>query len=198
MIGTLTKLKDGWYVNYFDIHTYLRLHPEDENLSYAVRDSAWEGKKVNFEVVLHRETSEYYAKLIPSGELKFTNIGNKESQKELIKEIMDLDAKDGLYEDEVSPTYTGEYPFPPKDRYDTVNDIEKLAEQYVNTNYPEYTNPKEKAAAIEDVCWGYNKAKETLYTEEQVREAMSMARKLSGVAYTNDEIIQSLKKLKKD
>jgi len=31
-------------------------------------------------------------------ELKFTNIGNKESQKELIKEIMDLDAKDGLYE----------------------------------------------------------------------------------------------------
>jgi hypothetical protein len=31
-------------------------------------------------------------------ELKFTNIGNKESQKELIKEIMDLDAKDGLYD----------------------------------------------------------------------------------------------------
>jgi hypothetical protein len=31
-------------------------------------------------------------------ELKFTNIGNKENQKELIKEIMDLDAKDGLYE----------------------------------------------------------------------------------------------------
>jgi hypothetical protein len=39
---------------------------------------------------------------------------------------------------------------------------------------------------------------ETLYTEEQVREAMSMARKLSGVAYTNDEIIQSLKQPKKD
>ena len=37
-----------------------------------------------------------------------------------------------------------------------------------------------------------------LYTEEQVREAMSMARKLSGVAYTNDEIIQSLKQPKKD
>ena len=34
-------------------------------------------------------------------ELNFTNIGNKESQKELIKEIMDLDANDGLYEDEV-------------------------------------------------------------------------------------------------
>jgi hypothetical protein len=31
-------------------------------------------------------------------QIKFTNVGKKESQKELIKEIMDLDAKDGLYE----------------------------------------------------------------------------------------------------
>ncbi len=84
-------------------------------------------------------------------ELNFTNIGNKESQKKLIKEIMDLDAKDGLYE----------------------NDVEKLVS-------------KEKAFdGVTVEC--------TLYTEEQVREAMSMARKLSGVAYTNDEIIQSLK-----
>jgi hypothetical protein len=30
--------------------------------------------------------------------IKFTNVGKKQSQKELIKEIMDLDAKDGLYE----------------------------------------------------------------------------------------------------
>jgi hypothetical protein len=40
-------------------------------------------------------------KKIQSDDLEFVNIGNKESQKELIKEIMDLDAKDGLYEDEV-------------------------------------------------------------------------------------------------
>jgi hypothetical protein len=78
MIGTLTKLKDGWYVNYFDIHTYLRLHPEDENLSYAVRDSAWEGKKVNFEVVVQEETSEHYAKLIPS---KQKEISDEEIEK---------------------------------------------------------------------------------------------------------------------
>jgi hypothetical protein len=69
---------------------------------------------------------------------------------------MDLDAKDGLY--------------------DTVNDIEKLAEQYVNTNYPEYVNPKEKAAAIEDVCWGYNKAKEMLYTEISDEEILNAAK----------------------
>jgi hypothetical protein len=31
-------------------------------------------------------------------EIKFTNVGKKQSQKELITEIMDLDAKDGLYE----------------------------------------------------------------------------------------------------
>jgi hypothetical protein len=52
-------------------------------------------------------------------------------------------------------------------------------------------------------CWNLiekliKEETETLYTEEQVREAMSMARKLSGVAYTNDEIIQSLKQPKKD
>jgi hypothetical protein len=34
--------------------------------------------------------------------------------------------------------------------------------------------------------------------KDRNREAMSMARKLSGVAYTNDEIIQSIKQPKKD
>lgn len=48
--------------------------------------------------------------------------------------------------------------------------------------------------------WGYNKAKETLYTEEQVREAIDMARSQSGYAsyeYKENEIIQSLKQPKK-
>ena len=47
--------------------------------------------------------------------------------------------------------------------------------------------------------WGYNKAKETLYTEEQVREAIDMARELSGYAsyeFKENEIIQSLKQPK--
>jgi alcohol dehydrogenase class IV len=109
-------------------------------------------------------------------ELNFTNIGNKESQKELIKEIMDLDAKDGLY-DTVN---------------DTVNELDKLAEKTFKGD--------DATTFVQREIWkdGYRKAQETLYTEEQVREAMSMARKLSGVAYTNDEIIQSLKQLKKD
>lgn len=50
------------------------------------------------------------------------------------------------------------------------DDVEELAEQYISTNYPHYIDQKEKAAAIEDVCWGYNKAKEKYkYTEQDVR-----------------------------
>ena len=49
--------------------------------------------------------------------------------------------------------------------------------------------------------WGYDKAKETLYTEEQVREAICMARNMSGYVtyeYTENEIIQLIKQTKKD
>ena len=48
-----------------------------------------------------KTAEEYYIKTFKKDmfmEIKFTNVGKKESQKELIKEIMDLDAKDGLYE----------------------------------------------------------------------------------------------------
>ena len=129
---------------------------------------------------------------------------DKEQQKQLITEIMDLDAKDGLYEHSVSPTYTGEYPFPPKDGYDTVNDtvndVEKLAKERTDAFVSNYNTYKEirQFAHAKGFIDGFNKAKQNLYKEEQVREAMSMARKLSGVAYTNDEIIQSLKQPKKD
>ncbi|MFO0453163.1 MAG: hypothetical protein ACK52I_31650, partial [Pseudomonadota bacterium] len=95
-----------------------------------------------------------------------------------------LDAKDGLY-DTV---------------YDTVNDVEKLAKERTDAFVSNYNTYKEirQFAHAKGFIDGFNKAKQTLYTEEQVREAMSMARKLSGVAYTNDEIIQSLKQPKKD
>ena len=46
----------------------------------------------------------------------------------------------------------------------------------------------------------FEKAKETLYTEEQVREVVKMAqtRKYNSHFYNADEIIQSLKQPKKD
>jgi hypothetical protein len=146
-------------------------------------------------------------------ELKFTNIGNKESQKELIKEIMDLDAKDGLYDhigdtnEMVSPTYTGEYPFPPKDGYDTVNDtvndIDKF-EQDAWNNYEHVEGNLYSTTFRNAFKLGYKKAKETLYTEEQVRKAIDMAREKimtvigNAKKYSSDEIIQSLKQPKKD
>ena len=48
-----------------------------------------------------KTAEEYYQETFKKDmfmEIKFTNVGKKQSQKELIKEIMDLDAKDGLYE----------------------------------------------------------------------------------------------------
>ena len=99
MKGKLHKTEQGWVVEYAK-HSELPLHPDDEHYSYAIEDSDWDGKEVEFEIVMQEETSEHYAKLIPS----------KEQQKQLITEIMDLDAKDGLY-DTVN---------------DTVNDVVKL------------------------------------------------------------------------
>jgi hypothetical protein len=70
-----------------------------------------------------------------------------------------------------------------------VEDVEKLAEKY-----PYGGREGSKRLAFID---GYNTAKETLYTEEQVREAIDMATtskhdyKLEF--YSSDEIIQSLK-----
>jgi hypothetical protein len=207
MKGKLIKDHEGWWVQHkakgldgnLEYIAESILHPDDVKQieedakmfdNIEARIAAY--PDVEFEMVTEvvasvgdLDTQDYYtisyAKLILS----------KEQQKELITEIMNEDAKDGLYEHSVSPTYTGEYPFPPKDRYDTVNDtVNKMAEEmYGKGKVPDYE---------EGFIDGYKKAQETLYTEEQVREAMSMARKLSGVAYTNDEIIQSLKQPKKD
>jgi seryl-tRNA synthetase len=158
MKGKLHKTEQGWVVEYAK-HSELPLHPDDEHYSYAIEDSDWDGKEVEFEIVMQEETSEHYAKLIPS----------KEQQKQLITEIMELDAKDGLYED----------------------DVEKLAHQYnpVMKLDAEFIRAGFKA--------GYNKAKETLYTEEQVREAMAKAINLKEVDDSFDYIIKSLKRIKK-
>ena len=119
-------------------------------------------------------------------ELKFTNIGNKESQKELIKEIMDLDAKDGLYQD---ISHRG-YPRP--------DDIDKF-EQDAWDNYEHVEGNLYSTTFRNAFKLGYKKAQETLYTEEQVREAIEMARSRTGYVsyeYTENEIIQSLKQPK--
>jgi hypothetical protein len=119
---------------------------------------------------------------------------NKEQQKQIITEIMEEDAKDGLYED----TSHRDNPRP--------DDVEKLAANLANPNGDKTDNWKE----------GYLYAKETLYTEEQV---VGFAEWIGGTysfgnifgkwyllqnthkEYTEKELfdlyIQSLKQLKK-
>jgi hypothetical protein len=125
---------------------------------------------------------------------------DKSEQKRLIEEIMDLDAKDGLY-DTVN---------------DTVNDVDadfpiehKLASVWVfDTNASKWSNNDDTAGDNHaSFIAGYRKAKSTLYTEEQVREAIKYALNEAKEAvlwiYTyhnivSDKFIQSLKQPKKD
>jgi hypothetical protein len=89
-------------------------------------------------------------------QIKFTNVGKKESQKELIKEIMDLDAKDGLYED----------------------DVNKLAfEEWVKEDYRTGNPPYIYGIGFNE---GYKKAKETLYTEISDEEIEKAAANLAN------------------
>jgi len=77
----------------------------------------------------------------------------------------------------------------------------QYAEEYLIKNPPKQ-KPCDSDGYNEYDIWkayqaGYNEAKSTLYTEEQVREAIDMARSQSGYAsyeYNENEIIQSLKK----
>jgi hypothetical protein len=77
------------------------------------------------------------------------------------------------------------------------DDVEKLAVE----EYPIYDGDllgianNQKHSRI-DFIKGYNKAKETLYTEEQVREVMDFAR--GHHKMTDTQFIQSLKQPKKD
>ena len=74
------------------------------------------------------------------------------------------------------------------------DDVEKLAEQDTIA-LTDYLTEKEHNCMKLGFVRGYNKAKETLYTEEQVREAMNCT-VLSAKA--KERVIQSLKQPKKD
>jgi hypothetical protein len=198
MKGKLIKDNEGWWVQHKakgldgnqEYIAESMLHPndvkflEDCNLVFDNLEARINiNPDVEFEIVTEvvasvgnsEEQDEYtisYARLIPS----------KEEQKELITEIMDLDAKDGLY-DTVN---------------DTVNELDKLAEKTFKGD--------DATTFVQREIWkdGYRKAKETLYTEEKVRKVIEQSYSL-GSAYRGvyskkleNEIIQSLKQLKKD
>jgi hypothetical protein len=208
MKGKLIYDQEGWWVQHkakgldgnLEYIAESMLHPDDVKQieedakmfdNIEARIAAY--PDVEFEMVTEvvasvgnsEEQDEYtntYARLIPS----------KEQQKQLITEIMDLDAKDGLY-DTVN---------------DTVNEVDadfpiehKLASVWVfDTNASKWSNNDDTAGDnYASFIAGYRKAKETLYTEEQVWQAAFDAYvKANNESYelTPSDIIQSLKQPK--
>ena len=189
MKGTLYKTKQGWVVSrcvgdgVAEVwEERLPLHPDDESLwMFAELNEEWkdklDGKEVDFEIVDEFTHPELYTNVGWGDGIKYAKlIPSKEQQKELITEIMDLDAKDGLY--------------------DTVNDtVNKMAEEmYGKGKVPDYE---------EGFIDGFNKAKETLYTEEQVNQKMidfaqwcRTHNKLNGETFLIEQLFSEYKSLK--
>jgi hypothetical protein len=156
-------------------HTYAKLISPKES-SYQLEYNRYMKTFVNSN--LNPPTIEQFVDKVntDSDFAKYWGPGGKEQQKQLITEIMDLDAKDGLYEDEVDKL-AHQY-----------NPVMKLDAEFIRAGF--------KA--------GYNKAKETLYTEEQIMEAMlqiseyyadNLGKEIDGHKKAL-EIIQSLKQPK--
>jgi len=176
MKGTLTKTEQGWVVNYnYSVNKNdwetLPLHPENVNgvLAADVFNPPMEGKEVEFEIVkiwernIHRNTPTK-DDFISYAKL----IHHPVDTNEMIDQAFDTKK---VVED----------------------DVVKLAEEYAFKVYH----------AFEDATWfrplnlgyyaGYKKAKETLYTEEQVKKAYEYGSNASlGISKTN--LIQALKK----
>jgi hypothetical protein len=110
MKGFLHKIEQGWVVEYAK-HSELPLHLDDESLwMFAELNEEWkdklDGEEVEFQIVRYckkhnSDPSKNSVCTLDCGydEVSYAKlIQSKEQQKRLITEIMDLDAKDGLYE----------------------------------------------------------------------------------------------------
>ena len=237
MKGKLIKIEERWMVGtvcYADMWSnYIPLHPDDvkqinrdaqlfDNIEARIATYP----NVEFEILIEEETSEYYAKLIPS----------KEQQKQLITEIMDLDAKDGLYEDDINRLvkkstdafvkrynkhleirqyaygkgFTDGYN-KAKEETDSIfanildhlcDKMESISQEQINNDnfqLARYRTFKYLFEYIQSLNVQPIKAKETLYTEEQVREVIGRAQLLNHndeFAFTEEYLIQSLKQPK--
>lgn len=208
MKGTLHKTEQGWVVEYAK-HSELPLHHDDESLwMFAELKEGWkdklDGKEVEFEIVKvwERNTDrniptlddfEHYAKLIPS----------KEQQKQFITEIIEEDAKDGLYEDDV-------------ERFSFKHELQNLINEHSMENgsdTPDFILASFLYSCLESFNHAvrqreqfYNKAKETLYTdlinwidnEMLLNEQYKDSPRLKEGATMVKVHIQSLKQPKKD
>lgn len=204
MKGTLVKTDQGWVVEhkvaektpigYKSWWGTFPLHPADVKtcIDYGDYSVDWDGKEINFDMVTEWENGEVgvngltYAKLIhhPVDTSEVYAVNNYDAWDEVIDQLGDSN-KMINHIGEVNEM-VNHVP----DVGKMVEDVEKLAEEFYPLNDDLYPNSSLIRKAFKA---GYNKAKETLYTEEQVGRAIDMARKDWNLKY---EIIQSLKQPK--
>jgi hypothetical protein len=190
MKGRLMKTDQGWIVIYDQIlgdgivkknQNALPLHPEYQTI--LPLDLDLEGKEVEFDwcVIVEHYTGKgkEYAKLItPSRKHSITDYG-----------VEGIDSCLEYKENDVEKLDVEEYP------------ISKGGSMWMPTSFD-----LDQSCRQEGFIKGYNKAKETLYTEEQVREAIDMTRRgIITDAYGDleveyllekEQIIQSIKQPK--
>ena len=183
MKGTLYKTEEGWFVGNAK-HSELPLHPDNVKICNQYGDYSidWDSKEVEFEIVQEQYGDAFdnftsYAKLLH----------HSVESNEMIDHIGDANK---MVEDDAAPIDW------------LINQLENhivlSAHGKLGTNRTgDYRIGLRKAI---DFCHQAKEmeAKETLYTEEQVREVVKMAqtRKYNSHFYNADEIIKSLKQPK--
>ena len=111
----------------------------------------------------------YDAKMTPAEQLK--SIADKLETKKLITDIMNEDAKDGLYD--VREVVEDDVEKLELDYYKELEERREVAKNFqgqVAGRHPDMFGNSEMHHMVRGYVEGYNKAKETLYTEEQVRD----------------------------
>jgi hypothetical protein len=188
MKGILHKTEQGWVVNYnYSVNNNdwyaILLHPTDVKIcnDYGDYSVDWDGKEVDFDMVTEWETGEVgvngltYAKL-----MRHPVDTNK-----MIDHIGEVNEMVCVFEPRIDTSsatickWCGQEKFLHNHVPDVGNNVDD-----------EIKALKIKLEKVDFYRMGYNRAKETLYTEEQVRKAMNCT-VLSAKA--KERVIQSLK-----
>ncbi len=229
MKGTLTKTEQGWVVRHsrlnddgeqigFGRYEELSLHPEDvldveQHIeATSISHSLNANMEVDFNIVYvyvqppddmhsNRGADIPHAKLINVDKLgneDVPKLGYDEKGKPLTYWGGKQSDISKMVEDDVEKLELNYYR-----ELEERREVAKNFKGQVAGRHPDMFGHSEMHHMVRGYVEGYNKAKETLYTEEQVMEAIDMARNGMSrqTAYTiistSDEIIQSLKQPKK-
>ena len=189
MKGTLYKTEEGWFVGNAK-HSELPLHPDNVKICNQYGDYSidWDSKEVEFEIVTENYEDDKgctYAKLI----------NHPVEPNEMIDHIGDANKMVCMFEPRTDTSSATICKHCGKEKFlhDHVPDVGKMVEEYgatVNQLYKEWLKIGFEA--------GYTKAKETLYTEEQVREVIRNCFKSNAMGFlvTEDDMIRTIKQPK--